>query len=57
MIKLAEFNSKSLPAEGVADAHATVAGIRSGTIHPFAGPIMDQAGNEVVGAGRPVERR
>ncbi len=51
MIKLAEFNPKSLPAEVVADAHATVAGIRSGTIHPFAGPIMDQAGNEVVGAG------
>lgn len=51
MIRMAEFNPTSLPADVIADANATVDGIRSGTIHPFAGPIMDQAGNEVVGAG------
>ncbi len=51
MIRLAEFNPDSLPAEVIADAQATVAGLRSGEIHPFAGPIMDQAGNEVVGMG------
>ena len=51
MIRMAEFNPGSLPADVIADANATVEGIRSGTIHPFAGPIMDQAGNEVVAAG------
>ncbi len=51
MIRMAEFNPDSLPADVIADAQATVDGIRSGTIHPFAGPIMDQAGNEVVAAG------
>ena len=51
MIRLAEFNPGSLSADVIADAQATVDGIRSGDIHPFAGPIMDQAGNEVVAAG------
>ena len=51
MIRMAEFNPNSLPADVIADANATVDGIRSGAIHPFAGPIMDQAGNEVVAAG------
>ena len=51
MIRMAEFNPNSLPADVIADANATVEGIRSGAIHPFAGPIMDQAGNEVVAAG------
>lgn len=51
MIRLAEFNPGSLSADVIADAQATVDGIRSGEIHPFAGPVMDQAGNEVVAAG------
>ncbi len=51
MIVMAEFNPNSLPADVIADAEATVEGIRSGAIHPFAGPIMDQEGNEVVAAG------
>lgn len=51
MIKSSEFNAESMSAEVIADAEATVAAIRSGELHPFAGPIMDQSGNEIVGAG------
>jgi len=51
MIVMAPFNDSSLPADVIADAEATVEGIRAGTLHPFTGPIMDQGGNEVLGAG------
>ncbi len=51
MIRLAEINPQSVPAAVIADAQATVAGLRSGEIHPFTGPIMDQTGNEIVGPG------
>ncbi len=51
MVVMADFNAESLPADVIAKARETVEGIRSGQLHPFAGPIMDQAGNEVVAAG------
>ena len=51
MVVISEFNADVLPADVIADAEATIEAIRSGTLHPFAGPIMDQQGNEVVAAG------
>ena len=51
MIKSSEINAESVPAEVIADAHATIEAIRSGELHPFAGPILDQSGNEILGAG------
>ena len=51
MVVMSDFNSKSLPADVIAKAQETVEAIRSGQLHPFAGPIMDQEGNEVVAAG------
>ncbi|MDE0308393.1 MAG: BMP family ABC transporter substrate-binding protein [Acidiferrobacterales bacterium] len=51
MVVMADFNAESLPAEVIAKANETVEGIRNRTLHPFTGPIMDQAGNEVVAAG------
>lgn len=51
MVVMADFNAGSLPADVIAKAQETVEGIRSGQLHPFTGPIMDQAGNEVVAAG------
>ena len=46
---LSEFNSTSLPADVIADANATVEAIRSGSFHPFTGPIKNQQGVEIVG--------
>ena len=51
MVNASVLNEDTLPADVVADAKATVEGIRSGEIHPFTGPIMDQNGKEVVAAG------
>ncbi len=45
---LLEFNSSSLPADVIADANATVEAIRSGSFHPFTGPIKNQQGVEIV---------
>ncbi len=50
-VKLSEFNVHSLSPDVISDAEATLQGIRSGAIHPFTGPIMDRAGNTVIGAG------
>ena len=51
MVTMAPYNEKALPAEVIADAEATVAGIKDGSIHPFAGPVKNQNGEEVVAAG------
>ena len=51
MLRMAEFNPNTLPADVIARAEATVESIRSGEFHPFSGPIMDQDGNEVVAEG------
>jgi basic membrane protein A and related proteins len=50
MLMLAPYNP-ALPAEVVADAEQTKAEIIAATRHPFTGPIKDQQGREVVGAG------
>ena len=51
MVQLAPYNSK-LPAEVVALAEETRKGIEAGTLHPFQGPLKDQAGQERIPAGR-----
>ncbi len=51
MVTMSDYNAKALPAEVVADAQATEAAIRDGTLHPFTGPIHDQEGNLVVKEG------
>ena len=53
MVKMAPYHA-DLPADVVAQAKAAEAAIAAGTAHPFAGPINDQAGNEVVAAGTTV---
>lgn len=50
-VKIARLNSDSLSQGVIDDVYTTIEGIRSGAIHPFAGPIVDQAGNEVIGSG------
>lgn len=51
MVEMSDYNEKSLPADVIADAKATAEAIRTGQLHPFAGPIKDQEGKEVVAAG------
>ena len=50
MIKLAPLNS-AVPAEVQAKVTEQEMGIKDGTVHPFRGPIKNQAGEEVVAAG------
>lgn len=49
MVGMAPFANMS--PETLAVAEETMAGIIAGDIHPFTGPIMNQAGEEVVAAG------
>ena len=51
MIRIADFNDKKLSADVIAKANETIEAIRSGQLHPFAGPVMDQNGNEIVAEG------
>ena len=51
MVVMSEFNSNSLPPDVIEKAEETVEAIRSGQLNPFAGPIVDQDGNEIVAAG------
>ena len=50
MIIIPDFN-KAIPAPVVAKAKQMIADIKAGTLHPFTGPIYDQAGNVKVKAG------
>lgn len=50
MVGIAPF-SDAVPPEVVAMAEKTIAGIKDGSIHPFQGPIKDQAGVLKVKAG------
>ena len=50
-IKLAGIG-KGVPAEIVQKVGALESGIRAGTFHPFAGPVIDQAGKTRVAAGK-----
>ncbi len=54
MVKLAPFNAK-VPKDVADAANATVEGIKSGKIVPFAGPIKNQAGKEVVAKGQALD--
>ncbi len=51
MVEMSDYNETSLPADVIDDAKATAEAIRTGQLHPFAGPIKDQEGNEIVAAG------
>nr|WP_207160408.1 BMP family ABC transporter substrate-binding protein [Rhodospirillum rubrum] len=51
MVHLAPYNA-ALPADVVEKAEAVRKAIVDGTLHPFAGPLKNQAGQEVVPAGQ-----
>ncbi len=50
MVEIAPYGD-AMPPDVVAAAEAVKAGISSGTLHPFAGPIRNQAGEVVVAEG------
>ena len=52
MVEMAAYNEEAIPADVVELAKKTEAAIRSGELHPFTGPIVDQDGNERVAAGK-----
>ncbi len=51
MLKLSPFNP-AMPANVQKAANDEIEAIKSGKLHPFAGPIKDQKGKEMVGAGK-----
>ncbi len=51
MVEMAPYN-EAIPADVVAKAKAAEEGIKSGAVHPFTGPIKNQAGKVVVAAGK-----
>ena len=51
MLQMAPYNA-ALPADVLAMAKKAEADIIAGKVHPFAGPIKDQAGKEKVPAGK-----
>lgn len=51
LVELAKFSDK-VPADVQALVGEKAAAIKAGTLHPFAGPIKDQEGKEVVAAGK-----
>jgi simple sugar transport system substrate-binding protein len=53
MVEMAAYGD-AVPAEVAAAADAIKAGIIDGSLHPFAGPIKDQTGAEVVADGETV---
>jgi simple sugar transport system substrate-binding protein len=53
MVEIAPYNAK-LPAEAVAAAETVRKAIVDGSLHPFAGPIKDQSGKEMVPAGETI---
>ena len=50
-VEMAAYGPKVTP-DAAAKADAVKAAIIAGTVHPFAGPIVDQKGNTVVAAGK-----
>lgn len=54
MVLLSDFNLDSLPADVIEKAQRTVEAIKTGSLNPFAGPIMGQNGEEIVAAGAAV---
>lgn len=53
MVEMADYGD-AVPADVAEAADAIEAGIIDGSLHPFAGPINDQAGQEVVAEGETV---
>ena len=53
MVEMAPYND-AVPAEVAAAADAVREGIIDGTLHPFAGPINNQAGEQVVAEGETI---
>ena len=51
MLYLSDFNKK-IPQSIIDDARALEAQIKSGEVHPFAGPIVDQDGKERLASGQ-----
>ena len=51
MVELAPFNTAAIPADVLAEAEALAAQIKAGEVHPFDGPIVNQAGEQVIGEG------
>jgi simple sugar transport system substrate-binding protein len=50
MVEMAEYN-KAIPADVISLAKDAESKIAAGTVHPFTGPIRNQAGEEIVPAG------
>ena len=50
MVEMAEFND-AIPADVAKQAQAAADAIKAGALHPFTGPIKDQAGEVVVADG------
>ncbi len=50
MVRLSAYN-EAIPEDVVALAESVRKGIEDGSIHPFAGPIVDQDGRRVIGEG------
>lgn len=50
MVAMGEYNS-ALPSDVVAEAMAAEAAIKSGSLHPFTGPIADQSGKVMIADG------
>ena len=53
-VKIGPYNEK-IPADVVAAAEAAKNGIVDGSLHPFAGPIVDNQGKERVAAGQVID--
>jgi len=53
MVKMAEY--ANMPDDVAAIARETEEAIRSGELHPFAGPIFNQAGEQVIGEGETLD--
>ena len=51
LVKLAQFSDK-VPADVQALVAQKEAAIKAGSLHPFAGPIRDQSGKEVIATGK-----
>ena len=50
MVDFAPYN-KAIPADVVAEAEKVKQAIIDGSLHPFAGPVVDQSGKQVIAAG------
>ena len=51
MVVMSPYNSSLMSAELISEAQAMEEGIKDGSLHPFTGPIYDQAGKLVVEEG------